>query len=423
MICFINTLYLYYYFFLSVVSKKTISSQATIVKSNSSGYFCPSLMSQATTFFPFNVIIGSLDPMTSDVVWSLPFEIHESLTSSIIRLGKSDIKIELKIRGLVCYINFSSLMRADVLEVKKVTQTDSFCQQFSKSQVKLSSLRHIATSDCLNEHLCGSFKIKVAILCRSLFWALIDDTFKGFSTSKIATKDSQCLLLLAMDDIFLLVKSLDDDKVDHSTYHLEISIGDMQIDNKAYDDGSFDFPVVMLRSQEGHTYRKCQQIYTPYDAFKYPLKDVFFRISSRFVVIPKFQVLDLSLCLLPFALSLEDTFIYKFIEYICSFKDYFKSYQCNSRKISYSLIPADVRLISNDFANPIRLQRLMVEPVRVLISIHASLKIFIAVDSTPMNFGKFERVDILLTKQQLSKLLTMHYASSALLRAGKCSMC
>ena len=368
-----------------------------------------------------------MDPIASDVVWSLPLEIHENLTSLIIKLGKSDIKIELKIRGLLSHLNLSSLMRADILEVKKVTKIDSFYQQFSKNQVK-ASLRHIAASDHVNEHhLYGGFRINVAILCRSLFWALIDDTLKRFSTggnaSMTVTNDSQCLLLLAMDDIFFFVKSLLDDKLDHLMYHLEISIGDIQIDNKAFDDGSFDFPVVMLKSQEGHIYRKCQQIYTPYDVFKYPLKDVFFRISLRFVVIPKFQMLDLSLCFLPFALSLEDTFIYRFMEYICSFRGYFKSYQCNSRKISYSLVPADVRLISNDFANPIRLQRLMIEPVRVLISIHASLKIFVAVDSTPMNFGKFERVDILLTKQQLSKLLTIHYASSALLRAGKCSIC
>jgi vacuolar protein sorting-associated protein 13B len=54
-----------------------------------------------------------------------------------------------------------------------------------------------------------------------------------------------------------------------------------------------------------------------------------------------------------------------------------------------------------------------------LISVHASLKVFIASDKTPLVFGKFEKKGLSTTSHQLVRVLAMHYASGALFRAGK----
>lgn len=68
---------------------------------------------------------------------------------------------------------------------------------------------------------------------------------------------------------------------------------------------------------------------------------------------------------------------------------------------------------------PMRLQRLIIQPVHLLVSIHASLKLYIASDHTPLSFSEFERGPLCTTARQLVHALAMHYAAGALFRAGK----
>lgn len=70
---------------------------------------------------------------------------------------------------------------------------------------------------------------------------------------------------------------------------------------------------------------------------------------------------------------------------------------------------------------PVRLQRLTIQPVNLLVSIHASLKLYIASDHTPLSFSLFERGPLCTTARQLVHVLAMHYAAGALFRAGRSS--
>lgn len=72
--------------------------------------------------------------------------------------------------------------------------------------------------------------------------------------------------------------------------------------------------------------------------------------------------------------------------------------------------------------HPVRLQRLAIQPVNLLVSIHASLKLYIASDHTPLSFSVFERGPLYTTARQLVHALAMHYAAGALFRAGTCRM-
>lgn len=69
--------------------------------------------------------------------------------------------------------------------------------------------------------------------------------------------------------------------------------------------------------------------------------------------------------------------------------------------------------------NPVRLQKLTIQPVNLLVSIHASLKLYIASDHTPLSFSLFERGPLCTTARQLVHALAMHYAAGALFRAGR----
>lgn len=69
--------------------------------------------------------------------------------------------------------------------------------------------------------------------------------------------------------------------------------------------------------------------------------------------------------------------------------------------------------------HPVRLQRLTIQPVNLLVSVHASLKLYIASDHTPLSFSLFERGPLCTTARQLVHALAMHYAAGALFRAGR----
>lgn len=85
-----------------------------------------------------------------------------------------------------------------------------------------------------------------------------------------------------------------------------------------------------------------------------------------------------------------------------------------------SALSAQVLQSAQALVQPVRLQRLTIQPVSLLVSIHASLKLYIASDHTPLSFSLFERGPVCTTARQLVHALAMHYAAGALFRAGTC---
>ncbi|KAG5271733.1 hypothetical protein AALO_G00183420 [Alosa alosa] len=81
-------------------------------------------------------------------------------------------------------------------------------------------------------------------------------------------------------------------------------------------------------------------------------------------------------------------------------------------------LPEEVVQATQALVWPLRLRRLTIQPVSLLVSIHASLKLYIASDHTPLAFSLFERGPVCTTARQLVHALAMHYAAGALFRAG-----
>lgn len=60
-------------------------------------------------------------------------------------------------------------------------------------------------------------------------------------------------------------------------------------------------------------------------------------------------------------------------------------------------IPEDIIWESKVLARPLILKSLCIEPLSVSLSVHASIKLFIALDQSPLQFGVFERKALLTT--------------------------
>ncbi|KAG7255630.1 hypothetical protein CRUP_006241 [Coryphaenoides rupestris] len=113
----------------------------------------------------------------------------------------------------------------------------------------------------------------------------------------------------------------------------------------------------------------------------------------------------------PARVYLEDTFVY----YI---KTLFHSYIPDSAVSSTTttstqgtssssteatpLVPAQVVHSVQALVRPVRLRQLTIRPVHLLVSVHASLKLYIASHHTPLSFAVFERGPVCTTARQLS---------------------
>lgn len=69
-------------------------------------------------------------------------------------------------------------------------------------------------------------------------------------------------------------------------------------------------------------------------------------------------------------------------------------------------------------SKPLMLRNVSVEPLSISLSVHSSMKLYIALDRSPLQFSKFQRSRILTTPYRLGHALTMHYLSDAIFGAG-----
>ncbi|KAE8599301.1 hypothetical protein XENTR_v10017132 [Xenopus tropicalis] len=250
-------------------------------------------------------------------------------------------------------------------------------------------------------------------------------------------KTSSELLRLTLDNVFFSVTpvssylrqpclELQADITCGSTlfYSLEMYCGDLQVDNQLYNKSNFHFPVLVCQEERSDSARWAksngfQMSTKELEAFKESSFVKFF--VSLSVEHEAYDLNELSFEMKPSRLYLEDTFVYYvktlFDTYLPDSKIPHSAVKFPGPKVNH-LLPEQVRLYALALVNPVKLRKLTVQPVNLLVSIHASLKLYIASDHTPLSFSVFERGPIFTTARQLVHALAMHYAAGALFRAG-----
>ncbi|XP_072462964.1 intermembrane lipid transfer protein VPS13B isoform X2 [Notamacropus eugenii] len=275
----------------------------------------------------------------------------------------------------------------------------------------------------INRTLGKSVTLKVFITQSSL--AVFDDLTHHKTSSE--------LLRLTLDNIFLnmepvasYLRALPFEGAVvglPQLYSLEVFCGDFQLDNQLYNKSNFHFPVLVCQGEKVETIqwsRMHNLLISSKDLEEYK-ENCFIKLcitlseKQNFL----FDINEFSFELKPARLYVEDTFVY----YV---KTLFDTYLPNSKLASHSkrhlaltqLLPEQVRQHAKALVNPVKLRRLAIQPVNLSVSIHASLKLYIASDHTPLAFSLFERGPIFTTARQLIHTLAMHYAAGALFRAG-----
>lgn len=105
----------------------------------------------------------------------------------------------------------------------------------------------------------------------------------------------------------------------------------------------------------------------------------------------------------PLSCYIEELYIYKLMEYFNSLFPNKLVVGSNldvkmiDSKTTTVLVPAVVLWQASILARPLNLKLIMIEPLSLLLSVHCSLKMYIALDQSPLQFGKFERRRLLTT--------------------------
>ncbi|XP_058420686.1 intermembrane lipid transfer protein VPS13B isoform X2 [Diceros bicornis minor] len=237
------------------------------------------------------------------------------------------------------------------------------------------------------------------------------------------------LLRLTLDNVFLQMAPVAGPLLGEETaaalfqlYGVEVYCGDLQLDNQLYNKSNFHFAVLVCQGEKTEPTQcsKMQSLLVSSKDLEEYKENCFIRLCLTLTESKSlFDINEFSFELKPARLYVEDTFVY----YI---KTLFETYLPNSNLVSHptmvsggkQVLPVQVRQHARALVNPVKLRKLVIEPVNLLVSIHASLKLYIASDHTPLSFSVFERGPIFTTARQLVHALAMHYAAGALFRAG-----
>ncbi|XP_028983860.1 intermembrane lipid transfer protein VPS13B-like isoform X3 [Betta splendens] len=286
----------------------------------------------------------------------------------------------------------------------------------------------------INQH-CRSSKLSFRVLLNEASVALSDDITSPSRSVELLRLTLTKLLLSLSPAATLLPPELALDPCTEAApvfalmprgSVVEVYCSSLQVDNQLHSQASFHFPVLLCQDHRGGADPKVQwssdanptQSPETLEEFK---RSCFLQLRMTLAE-DGCTVEEVTFQLQPARVYLEDTFVY----YI---KTLFNTYIPNSAMVpavaekggalgSVHILPEQVRQSVQALVHPVRLQQLSIHPINLLVSIHASLKLYIASDHTPLSFSEFERGPLCTTARQLVHALAMHYAAGALFRAG-----
>ena len=240
------------------------------------------------------------------------------------------------------------------------------------------------------------------------------------STDLIQTSE---IVRISIDDVqFLSFPFVEDGtKTSVQQQKLQVSAQACQVDNQLFKGaGSHDFAVILCSQREalknGEEEVSHDAPVQHFASFCHKHHSFVAHILLESCTTASFSLASVEVEAKPLELYLEDQFLYDILIKVQSFIPA-KSHDENQPTMSQRF-PAKVRVTSRALKEPISMRQLLIQPIRLLASIHASLKLFIAVDRTPLSFKQFDSGPMFATTRQLVQALTVHYTSGALFKAG-----
>ncbi|KAK8395541.1 hypothetical protein O3P69_005567 [Scylla paramamosain] len=266
-----------------------------------------------------------------------------------------------------------------------------------------------------------------AFMCTQVVLVLKDDVSDQENISEIlrVTLDNFIVSLRPKIDLTEKLRALDY-RVKEQV-EVVLFVGDVQIDNQLHICGKYDFPVILIR-QDPNSAPRLSPLDPIERAIQISHNNALFTLTLVLEQLPTRNCLhSVHIRLKPIVLYAEDAVFYSLMDILSSFlplprqkvRDVRERREDEEEALPVVMrMPEHILAISDAMTRPVHISSLTVEPVSLLLSVHASVKIYVALDRSPLHFGQFQRSEVLTTSYSLGHSLAMHYLSGALMRAG-----
>lgn len=268
----------------------------------------------------------------------------------------------------------------------------------------------------------NDLQLSVSCLCRRVDVVILDEQSSVTSVQEFMSVTFETVSIL-------FYPTMD---VPHSTtdrirnlQHVRLSVHNFQIDNLMYGKASYDFPVVM-RAKTVHDMATCETKIQL--SVTRSLREELDRLATNSLVNVHLElfigdhnnvVQTVNVAIRPAIICIEDVYISNLLKLIDSLIP--RTTKANPSK--ERRFPTKVSATADLLCCPVCLQRLSIEKIDLMVSVHASLKLYIASDDAPLSLGHFEQTHLCTTAHQLMRVIAMHYATCALYRAGNRVCC
>ncbi|XP_033726572.1 vacuolar protein sorting-associated protein 13B-like isoform X2 [Pecten maximus] len=363
------------------------------------------------------------------LVWSRAIDVNSNMEMFVPIPGCIDIKVKVRKVAMVTSITIEPISKAEVSakEIRsRLTGQERTVTTVAEELPPDKSERCYPVHNDNQLHNLQDVKssatridLTIGVRLRHLTIALKDESSRSEEVAEV--------LRISMDELFMAYYPSGQVSEDESESHSCISacVGVIQLDNQLfYTKGLYDFPVLFLP----------QNIPDPSQLTLPSLQNL--SISEKFAVLKSVSFLHIQVVmgtdllqnsvtkriefgLQPATANIDDGFVLRLLKEVESLiPTKLTNSSMDNKSMFVKKLPKSFGKLSMALSSPVKIEHLCIQPIALLFSLHASLKLFIASDRTPLSFGKFERKDVCGTSHQVIRVLAMHYATGALFRAG-----
>jgi len=328
-------------------------------------------------------------------------------------VSAKEIRSRIKSRGSsqpreTCVVKTVS-STVDVKKVEPQRNVSALSPKFRQSAVK--------HTECYSRG--SDLQLSISCLCRRADVVILDE-----QSSVTSVQEFMSVTFESVSVMFYPVMDVPHSTTDHIRHlqHIQLSVRNCQIDNLMYGKASYDFPVVMRAKADSNVSARDTNMWL---SVRRNLHDKCKQLAPNSLINVHIELFSgnhgnivqaVNVAIKPTIICIEDVHISNLLKLIDSLIP-------RTAKVTPSVtrrFPAKISATADSLCCPVCLQRLCIEKIDLMVSVHASLKLYIASDDAPLSLGRFEQTNLCTTAHQLMRAIAMHYAACALYRAGKC---
>uniref|UniRef100_A0A1A9WB28 VPS13_C domain-containing protein n=1 Tax=Glossina brevipalpis TaxID=37001 RepID=A0A1A9WB28_9MUSC len=368
--------------------------------------------------------ISQDDEPEKPIKWSKPINLDKTYKKYLHIPGHGDVQVIVCDKHRIIRLNIlhvSQEMEFSVNDLRSRLSATSFISEehlISSKPINVpasnvTSFTNLTTTVCRHflGNECNGIHKKIRIYIKEIVLSLHVDGIE----SQYMKRD---LISFFMDDFMIAYDDLDGEK------QANILVPNLQIDNQLFTTGNYDFPVLLCSQDFYEKYSHKPLIYYldhTYACLKE--RGVMIEVTINFYE-DEHKIRTLKFRLNPTRIYIEDAYITNLLDALveCDLSNsIYKAKQSYERRRLYKeqvIIPSDVTAQAMCSSEPLRLRSFRVEPMSILLSVHTSVRLYIALDHSPLSFSACHREHLLTSSLKLGQSMGMHYLSGAIFGAG-----